>query len=97
MTELLYLSTAKLERWPSRPGVAARTGLELGGGVIPAKLVVSPAGATTPAGASHEAHERLKRALKDLESSDRFARWVSDPAPVLGNGSNSTALCGTDA
>ena len=82
MSELLYLSRAKLRRWLSDPGglseFGRRTGGELGGGVIPAKFTIAPATGST----SDEAplNDLLQRAIKDIESSDRLSRVTDNVA-----------------
>jgi hypothetical protein len=82
--ELLYLSRAKLQRWPSRRsgsgGLPSRIGGEIGGGPLPGKVTLASTGAQ-PDQDSQIARDyrKLRSVLKELESSDRFSRWVTDP------------------
>jgi hypothetical protein len=81
--ELLYLSSAKLSRWPRKTSVRAslsrRLGGELGGGGIPAKVTVAPEDSSRDKADSLQAeYDHARRVLKELAHSHRFARWVTD-------------------
>src|SRR3954466_9633919 len=81
--EILYISSAKLERWidkePLRSSLRRRLGGEIGGGVVPGKLTLA-ADSQTPTNddALTATYAHLGRALQELQESDRFARWVTD-------------------
>jgi hypothetical protein len=69
------VSNAKLRRWHSEVGslgkLARRTGGEVGGGAIPAKLTIAPA--SDQARDDAALHETLQRAVKDIKSSGRLS------------------------
>src|SRR4051794_36700885 len=83
MPELLYLSSAKLKRWPSKPSrkseLIRRLGAEVGGESIGFKVTVGPDQALPEGGDGIEAdYARVQRVIEELTASDRFARWVTD-------------------
>lgn len=83
MPEILYLSTAKLNRWPTkrtlRSTLNRRLGGELGGGAIPGKLTVSPEGPATDVPREIDLDYRhAQYVLDELGRSSRSPRGVTD-------------------
>jgi hypothetical protein len=87
--EVLYLSSAKLSRWPQRQTVRAtllrRGTAEVGGGPIPAKAGIAPETSAQNSAPSIDVdYQRLQRVLDELQRSDRFPRWITDPVVAPG-------------
>jgi hypothetical protein len=83
--EILYISSAKLNRWPQKTrtgsSLGRRVGGELGGDGLPFKVSLSPDdGQGDVANPITADYDRARRVLKELNDSHRFARWVTDPS-----------------